>query len=95
MCRGKRDQSGAGRLLHNTNFQEGASDDEVKSGYGYEYLRKVASYSGWKYEYVYGEWSELYGKLLKGELDVMAGLSYTSERAPYISYPDYEMGKEA
>lgn len=39
----------------NDFFQEGASEDDVKSGYGYEYLRKVAYYSGWKYEYVYGK----------------------------------------
>ena len=31
-------------------FQEGAADGEPKSGYSYEYLQKVASYTGWKYE---------------------------------------------
>ena len=36
----------------NDHFQKGSSDADVKSGY--EYLRKVACYSGWKYEYIYG-----------------------------------------
>ena len=43
----------------NECFQEGTSDQEAKSGYGYEYLRKVACYTGWKYEYVYGKWADL------------------------------------
>ena len=30
-----------------------------RSGYSYEYLRKIASYTGWKYEYVTGSWSDL------------------------------------
>ena len=37
------------------NFQEGTDDTSPKSGYGYEYLPKLASYTGWKYEYIYGE----------------------------------------
>ena len=31
------------------NFQEGTDDTSPKSGYGYEYLQKLASYTGWKY----------------------------------------------
>lgn len=37
------------------NFQEGTDDNSPKSSYSYEYLQKLASYTGWKYEYVYGE----------------------------------------
>ena len=36
-------------------FQEGASDGEVKTGYAYEYYQKLSEYTGWQYEYVYGE----------------------------------------
>lgn len=49
------------------NFQEGTDDTSPKSGYSYEYLQKLASYTGWKYEYVYGEWDELFEKLTNGE----------------------------
>lgn len=45
------------------NFQEGTDDNSPKSGYSYEYLQKLASYTGWKYEYVYGEWSDLFEQL--------------------------------
>jgi hypothetical protein len=36
-----------------------------KSGYAYEYQRKIAAYTGWKYKYVKGDWVELLDKLKK------------------------------
>ncbi|MCR4890791.1 MAG: transporter substrate-binding domain-containing protein [Lachnospiraceae bacterium] len=77
------------------HFQEGSSNDEIKNGYSYEYLQSVANYTGWDYEYVHGGWSDLYDALLKGDIDLLAGLSYTEERAPLINYPSVEMGYES
>ena len=68
----------------NECFQEGASDEDVKSGYGYEYLRKVACYTGWKYEYVYGKWIDLYEQFLAGDIDIMAGVSKLDEREDFL-----------
>lgn len=34
-------------------------DNGRMSGYSYEYQCKIAAYTGWDYEYVYGTWSEL------------------------------------
>ncbi|MFR3264748.1 MAG: hypothetical protein ACLTQN_01905 [Blautia massiliensis (ex Durand et al. 2017)] len=42
-------------ILFSHNFQEGTDDNSSKSGYSYEYLQKLASYTGWKYEYVLRE----------------------------------------
>ena len=56
-----------------TDFQEGSSDETPKSGYGYEYLQQVAAYTGWNYEYVYGDWEELYQELTDGEIDSSPG----------------------
>ena len=78
----------------NECFQEGTSDEDVKRGYGYEYLRKVACYTGWKYEYVYGNWTDLYEQFLAGEIDIMAGVSKLEEREGFLLFPDYEMGIE-
>lgn len=78
----------------NEVFQEGAKDGAVKNGYAYEYYRKLAEYTGWKYDYVYGDFSELYQKLLDGDIDVMAGLAYKEDRARLIGYPDSPMGNE-
>ena len=76
------------------NFQEGMDDKAPKSGYSYEYLQKLASYTGWKYEYVYGEWDELFEKLKDGEIDLMAGVAYSEDRVDQIGYPDSEMLNE-
>ena len=75
-----------------TDFQNGAADYLVKSGYSYEYLQKIAYYTGWKYEYVYGTRDALYAQLLAGQIDLLAGIAYTDERAEQIYYPKYEMG---
>ena len=79
----------------NEVFQEGAGEGLVKTGYAYEYYRKISEYTGWKYEYVYGGFSELYQMLLDGEIDLLAGLAYREERSGLIGYPDAIMGSES
>ena len=76
------------------DFQEGADDSAAKSGYSYEYIQKVASYTGWRYQYVYGEWKDLYEKLKTGEIDLMAGISYDDDRVNSMLFPEYEMINE-
>ncbi len=65
-----------------------------KSGYGYEYQQRIATYAGWKYEYVEGSWSQLLEKLIAGELDLLSDVSYTEERAQKILYSTEAMGSE-
>lgn len=79
----------------NEVFQEGARDDEVKNGYAYEYYRKLSEYTGWEYEYIYGEFSDLYQMLLDGEIDLLAGLAWKEDRASVIGYPNAVMGNES
>nr|WP_288731101.1 transporter substrate-binding domain-containing protein [uncultured Anaerobutyricum sp.] len=76
------------------DFQEGIGDDKPKSGYSYEYLQKIASYTGWHYKYVYGDWNQLYRKLVSGQIDLLAGVAYTKERSKLIDFPDYDMCQE-
>ena len=64
------------------------------SGYGYEYEQAVAAYTGWRYEYVKGEWSELLEMLQNGEIDMMGAISYTDERAKTMLFSDLPMGEE-
>lgn len=75
-------------------FQEGMTDLEPKSGYGYEYMQKIADYNGWEYLYVYGTWSDLLAKLENGEIDVLCGVSMTDEREGKMLFPNYEMGMD-
>ncbi len=74
-------------------FNEG-DDTRPKSGYSYEYLQKIASYAGWRYEYVYGNWFDLYYRFLWGEIDVFPGLVMREDRKSAMLYPDAPMGKD-
>ncbi len=65
-----------------------------RTGYAYEYQLKIASYTGWKYEYVNGSWSDLMHMLNNGDIDLMSDVSYTRERAKHILYSDLPMGTE-
>lgn len=78
----------------NEVFEEGAQKDAVKTGYAYEYYQKMSEYTGWRYEYEYGDFSDLYQMLLDGKIDLLAGLAYTEERESAIGYPDAAMGNE-
>ncbi len=76
-------------------FQDGASEGAIKTGYGYEYLQRVASITGWKYEYVYGSWDDLYKSLLSGEIDIFGGIEFTYERLDAMLFPDFPQGYES
>ena len=65
-----------------------------RSGYAYEYQMKLASYTGWKYEYVAGSWSELLQMLIDGEIDLMSDVSHTAEREKKMLFPNLPMGTE-
>ncbi len=80
--------------FQNDIFQEGAEEGQVKTGYAYEYYLKLSEYTGWKYEYVYGSFSDLYQMLLDGDVDFLAGLAKTEERESIIGYPHMAMGSE-
>ncbi|MCL4101963.1 ATP-binding protein [Fibrobacter sp. HC4] len=79
---------------HSDMFQEGMSDDEPKRGYAYEYLLKIADYSGWQFSYEYGQWVDLLEKLENGDIDVLAGVSYTKERSSKMLFPIHAMGTD-
>ena len=79
----------------NEVFEEGAREGEPKTGYAYDYYRKISEYTGWKYEYVYGDFLTLYGKLLEGEIDLLAGLARREDREGKIAYPELPMGNES
>ncbi len=96
-CASRGDETETVRVGYYENevFQEGAQEGAVKTGYAYEYYRKLTEYTGWNYEYVYGSFGELLEQLLSGEIDLLAGLAYTAERAEVIAYPDAAMGSES
>ena len=75
------------------NFQEG-DDDEHKRGAGYEYLQKIASVTGWSYEYVYASFGECLEMLENGEIDLMGEVNYTLDRSRRMRFSSYPQGSE-
>ena len=65
-----------------------------KRGYSYEYQQAVAAHTGWKYEYVEGNWAELMSMLKNGEIDLMGGMSYTEERSASMLFSELPMGED-
>ena len=65
-----------------------------RSGYSYEYSRRIAATTGWEYEYVNDSWPNLFEMLLRGEIDILSDVTYTPERAEKLLFSRNEMGKE-
>ena len=63
-----------------------------RSGYAYEYQQKMAAYTGWKYEYIEGSWSNLLQMLIDGKIDILSDVSYTEERAEKMLFSSLPMG---
>ena len=68
--------------------------DGEKRGYSYEYQQAVAAHTGWKYEYVEGNWAELMSMLKNGEIDLMGGMSYAEERSASMLFSELPMGED-
>lgn len=68
------------------------SRDGTRCGYAYDYQQEIANYTGWTYEYVEGTWGELYEMLVRGEIDLLSGVTYRESRLPYILYSDAPIG---
>lgn len=65
-----------------------------KAGYAYEYIQKLMSYTGWKCDYVYGTWNEIYEKLVSGKIDMMPNVVRTEERSKLFNFTHFSMGQE-
>jgi len=63
-----------------------------KSGYAYDYLQMLSSYTGWEYEYVYGSYNDLYKEFVNGEIDIFPFISKTPENEQKMLFPKYNMG---
>lgn len=65
-----------------------------RSGYVYDYLQRVASSTGWTYEYVDGDWASLFEMIKKGEIDIIGGVSYSYERSKNMDFSILPMGED-
>ncbi len=64
-------------------------------GYGVEYLKKIAEYTGWEFEYVKdSSWLMSLSKLRRGEIDLICTAHHTEERAKEFLYSRMPFGYE-
>lgn len=75
-----------------SNFMDGFSDNEMKSGYGYELLQIIAAYTGWQYEYIYGSRDEILHLAEAGEVDLVPGISPTAANSKIFLFPKHGIG---
>ncbi len=69
-------------------------DKGIKSGFGYEYLQAIANFSGWKYDYVYGDYNSLLEMFMMGKIDIMPGVPRTFDVDEYYEKLESEAKNE-
>ncbi|MDO4560160.1 MAG: EAL domain-containing protein [bacterium] len=67
-------------------------DGDSFYGYNYDYLRRIARYTGWRYEFVEGSFTGLYEALKKGDIDILGSVFYSRERAAKVAFPNLDVG---
>ena len=90
-------QQGQGKVVRVGLFEDTYHKVNVDGelyGYGYEYLQKIASYTGWTIEYVEADWYTCFDKLASGEIDILNGISYTDERSQEMLFSTLPMAEE-
>ena len=69
-------------------------EDGRRSGYGYEFLQRLAIHGGWSYEYIGydGSYAESLDMLRSGEVDIVTSVSKTAEREKEFLFSDQSIG---
>ena len=65
------------------------------SGYGVDFLNEIASYTGWKYEYVYGTLASQLENLRTGRIDFVMQMQKTPQREEEFLFSKYIVGIES
>ncbi len=69
-------------------------EDGHRSGYGYEFLQRLAIHAGWSYEYVgYDKsYADALDMLRNGEIDIVTSVSKTPEREKEFLFSNQDIG---
>lgn len=87
----------AGEVVLRVGYVNGygiSFDGGIHTGYGVDYLEELSRYTGFRYEYIEGDWESNIRKLKKGELDLICPMIKNEELEQFLAYPDYEIGFE-
>ncbi|MCM1046667.1 MAG: EAL domain-containing protein [Candidatus Gastranaerophilales bacterium] len=71
------------------------TDGDEVGGYYMDYLQEIAKYTGWEYDIrvVAGE-DELNQIVIKGDYDLMVGITYSEEKEALFQFPSVSMGNK-
>lgn len=75
------------------NFVEKQPDGSF-TGYGVDYLERIADYTGWKYEYIDMDWPTAYEAVKNGTVDFYCVARSTQERAAEFDFSVYPVCDE-
>ena len=70
------------------------ADNGRRSGYGYEFLQRLAVHGGWTYEYIGydGSYAQALDMLRSGEVDIVTSVSMTPEREEEFLFSSQPIG---
>ena len=69
-------------------LQDGTTVDSL-SGFNYEYLRRIAQYANWDYEFIFDDFSTLEKELIDGHIDILGDIAKTEARMSRYNYCTY------
>ena len=71
--------------------------DGTRSGYGYDFLQKLARYTNWSYEYIGYEksWNDMQQMLADGKIDILTSAQKTPERETLFGFSHKAIGTSA
>lgn len=69
-------------------LQDGTDSGHL-SGFNYEYLIRIAQYTDWQYEFVFGDFGTLEKELMAGKVDIMGDVAKTEARLSMYNYSAY------
>ncbi len=89
----------AGRLIH-VGYMNHAGflqkhEDGSYDGYFYDYLMKIANYTGWEYDFIYADLPELDKMLQTGQIDLLCAFTQTQKRQQIYEFSKYPIGMES
>lgn len=82
--------------FYSSNYHQ-INEDGMYSGYGFELIEKLRSYTGWNVEYVGFEktWEEMFEMLDNGEIDMLSNVNWSFERETKYLFSDYDVGNSS
>ncbi len=76
------------------NFNKLDSSGNVR-GYNVDYLNKIGEYTNWEYTFIeYNSWSSALEGMKKKEIQLLAPVPFTLDKAKLFDYPSFPIGRE-